>query len=406
MSKASLPRKLAAYSIAAGVAVTATSAHGALQVFDHRSSPLGASVEDNYSVWDHDLAVLHMDGTYKRSTHDGAAYTFYDQNGVTTPIDAADKTDTSIWFTPHYFLAQSGFGMKGYDGHFAYTGTGGVAGNLIDGSEDVNDLYEAYHSNDPDIGVESVATQVDGALNYVTAPGVGVVMFGNGGQSSSPGWGGSSVWGDRKGFQGPGFVGFYVDDVDGRHYGWVQVSFAWRPYFMSIHGWAYESTPYAPALLTYDPPAPDGDFDGDGDIDADDIDILCANMGGDPGAYDLDGNGAVDEDDMIYLIETLAEYDTDGDGTPDGTGSHRGDFNLDGVVNATDLQIMKGSFGLSGVGYAAGNANCDTVVNATDLQILKAKFGLSASAVPEPATLAVLALGASGVLAHRRRKNS
>ncbi len=405
MRSTSLPRKLAAYSIAAGVAVTATSAQGALQVFDHRSSPLGANVEDNYSVWDHDLAVLYMDGSYKLSTHDGVGYTFYDENGVTTPIEEADKIDGSIWFEHHDFLGETGSGMKGYDGLFAYSGNGGVAGNLVGGSEDVNDLYETYHTNDPDLGLEGLATEVDNSLNYQTDPGVGVVMYGNGGVSSSPGWGGSSAWGSRKGFGGTGFVGFYFDDVEGRHYGWVEVGFGYRPYGMSIYGWAYETASDTPAPLTYDPPAPDGDFDGDGDIDADDIDILCANMGGDVGTYDLDGSGVVDEDDMIYLVETLVEYDTDDDGTPDGTGSYRGDFNLDGVVNATDLQIMKGSFGLSGVGYAAGNANCDTVVNATDLQILKGSFGLSASGVPEPATLAALALGASGVLAHRRRKN-
>ena len=147
---------------------------------------------------------------------------------------------------------------------------------------------------------------------------------------------------------------------------------------------------------------PTGDFDGDGDVDADDIDILCANMGGDPGTYDLDGDTDVDEDDMIYLVESLIEYDTNGDGTPDGQGTYQGDFNLDGVVNATDLQIMKGSFGNSGVGYADGNANCDIVVNATDLQILKGNFGSIAAAVPEPITLGLLAVGGAALL--RRRK--
>ena len=146
-----------------------------------------------------------------------------------------------------------------------------------------------------------------------------------------------------------------------------------------------------------------GDFDGDGDIDADDIDILCANMGsGDLATYDLDDSGVVDEDDMILLVETLVEYDTDGDGTADGQGTFQGDFNLDGVVNATDLQIMKGNFGVGGVGFAGGNANCDTVVNATDLQILKAKFGLVASAVPEPLTIGLLAAGATALLRRKR----
>ena len=147
----------------------------------------------------------------------------------------------------------------------------------------------------------------------------------------------------------------------------------------------------------------EGDFDGDGDVDADDIDILCANMGGDLDPYDVDSSGVVDEDDMIFHVENLVEYDTDQDGTADGAGTYRGDFNLDGVVNATDLQIMKGSFGSSGVGYASGNANCDTVVNATDLQILKGAFGSSASGVPEPLTVGLLALGGAALLRRRSR---
>ena len=147
---------------------------------------------------------------------------------------------------------------------------------------------------------------------------------------------------------------------------------------------------------------PQGDFNGDGDIDADDIDILCANMGGDPLTYDIDGDGDVDEDDLIEFVEVVVEYDTDGDGTPDGTGTYRGDFNLDGVVNATDLQIQKGFFGGSGIGYAAGNANCDTVVNATDLQIMKATFGSAAAAVPEPLTVGLTAIGGLALLRRRR----
>ena len=145
----------------------------------------------------------------------------------------------------------------------------------------------------------------------------------------------------------------------------------------------------------------DGDLDDDGDVDADDVDLLRANLG--DAAYDLDGDGIADEDDLIHLIETLVAYDTDGDGTPDGVGTFRGDFNLDGTVNGTDLSIMNGNFGTAG-GYAAGNANADSTINGTDLSILAAAFGNTATAaIPEPASLALLLTGAAALLRKRRR---
>ena len=150
--------------------------------------------------------------------------------------------------------------------------------------------------------------------------------------------------------------------------------------------------------------APDGlgDFDGDGDVDADDIDLLCANIGGDPATYDLDGDGDVDEDDFIVLIETLTEWDND---VTSGVGTFRGDFNPDGVVDLTDLQILKQSFTLSGIGYAAGNANCDSLVDLTDLQIMTQAFGsVAAAAVPEPAFATLLVLGGVGLLRRRNRR--
>ncbi|HDZ21643.1 hypothetical protein LCGC14_0315830 [marine sediment metagenome] len=145
---------------------------------------------------------------------------------------------------------------------------------------------------------------------------------------------------------------------------------------------------------------PPGDFDGDGDIDADDVDILCANMGGDPATYDVDEDGDVDEDDMIVLIETLVEL-TDGVRV----GTERGDFNLDGLIDGTDLALMKTAFGLPGQNYADGNANCDAFVDGTDLAILKTNFGFIAptgGAVPEPVTIGLLSLGGIALLRRKR----
>ncbi|KKN86410.1 hypothetical protein LCGC14_0269650 [marine sediment metagenome] len=144
------------------------------------------------------------------------------------------------------------------------------------------------------------------------------------------------------------------------------------------------------------PPVP-GDFDGDRDVDTDDINLLCDNMG-DP-AYDVDGDDDADEDDMIYLIQNLVEL-TDGVRV----GTKRGDFNLDGFVDGTDLALMKTAFGQPLMDYADGNANCDDFVDGTDLAILKINFGFIADpAVPEPVTIGLLALGGLAML--RRRKS-
>ena len=143
---------------------------------------------------------------------------------------------------------------------------------------------------------------------------------------------------------------------------------------------------------------PDVDVDSDGDVDVDDIETLIANLG--DVAFDLDGDGDTDEDDLIYLVENRVEWSRPGGES--GVGTKRGDANLDGYLNATDLALMAAAFGQTG-GWSAGNVNTDGVVNATDLAILAENFGFQApaAAIPEPATIGLLALGGLALL---RRK--
>jgi hypothetical protein len=205
-------------------------------------------------------------------------------------------------------------------------------------------------------------------------------------------WGYSAFWDEVWGYAGSNggaadnLIGF---EMDGKK-GWMRLDF-------SAHRTGVRLTEYYFDVLT------SGDFDGDGDVDSDDVDVLCANIGGDPATFDVDGDGDVDEDDMTFHVENYLEYDSDGDGTVDGAGTFRGDFNTDGSVNGTDLSIMSGSFG-GAAGFASGNANCDATVNGTDLSILSGVFGnVATAAIPEPVTMTLLSLGGVTLLRRRSR---
>jgi hypothetical protein len=139
-----------------------------------------------------------------------------------------------------------------------------------------------------------------------------------------------------------------------------------------------------------------GDFDNDGDIDADDIDLLMANLGGDPAVYDLTNDGVVDQDDVdewVFNIVPIGEN----------IGTVYGDFNLDGEVNAGDLALLATNYGTVGDwGWATGDGNGDGNVDAGDLAMLATNYGTVVHPVPEPITMSLLAVGGAVLL--RRRK--
>jgi hypothetical protein len=86
-----------------------------------------------------------------------------------------------------------------------------------------------------------------------------------------------------------------------------------------------------------------------------------------------------------------------------------GDFDMDGDVDVSDLGILATNYGTTvGMTWREGDANGSGGVDVSDLGELATYYGQStqgaAGAVPEPATLSLLGLGALALLIRRRRR--
>jgi hypothetical protein len=81
-----------------------------------------------------------------------------------------------------------------------------------------------------------------------------------------------------------------------------------------------------------------------------------------------------------------------------------GDVNRDGTVNSTDLGLLLSKYNqtiASGDLWSQGDLNADGTVNSTDLGLLLSHYnqtGNATSAVPEPSTVALIAIASTGLL--------
>jgi autotransporter-associated beta strand protein len=92
--------------------------------------------------------------------------------------------------------------------------------------------------------------------------------------------------------------------------------------------------------------------------------------------------------------------------------TYYGDTNLDGKVDTGDFMTMSQNFGKTGQAWVAGDFNYDGKVNALDFNAVATNFGATqltappvlGALVPEPASLALLAVPALALRRHRRQK--
>ena len=355
-----LSGRLAAYSLAAGVAAAGGQTIQAVNVVYNNGGAGWFSARPHFGgqTGGYDMILFKLDGTVL--VGDAA-------------IDPTLPNTPSIEFMGESYNYQYHWGDgKSRDSAFLRLSNAGVVGNYWSAAAEANKLAgDGY---------------IDSSSSFVTGDAEGDVGL--------YGYGWYSVVGQ---FSGRGYLGFYMDNpATGRHYGWADITINSARNEITLHGFGVETRPdvgiYAGGFWGG---AYDLFPDFDDDVDADDIDALRANLG-DP-EYDLNLDGVTDADDIAHFIHHFVDI------TGGRVGSEVGDVNLDGLINATDMMLMAAAFGQVGLGYGDGNLNADTVVDGTDLAILKANFGYVASAVPEPITFSLLAMGATGLTIKRQR---
>lgn len=149
---------------------------------------------------------------------------------------------------------------------------------------------------------------------------------------------------------------------------------------------------------------PEGDVNGDGLVNGADInDLTGAIASGDTSSnYDVNGDGSVNGADRGYLVEDLLM-------------TYFGDSNLDGEFNSADF-VAVFTFGQYEDGIAgnssweSGDWNGDGEFDSSDFVTAFTAGGYelgpraAVSAVPEPATATLLALGLLGFAGTRRRR--
>jgi hypothetical protein len=103
-----------------------------------------------------------------------------------------------------------------------------------------------------------------------------------------------------------------------------------------------------------------------------------------------------------YSTGVVYDYDNDTITIELLAGLLAGDADLDRNTNALDYLVVSNGYGTGSL-WAEGDVNCDGSVNALDYLVISNNYGAH---TPEPATLAILAMGGAWVVFRRRRQGT
>ncbi len=155
------------------------------------------------------------------------------------------------------------------------------------------------------------------------------------------------------------------------------------------------------------PPEVACDFNGDMLCDIADIDMLTAEIatGGNNLALDINNDSVIsiaDRDEWLSFSQAAGKNGLSDDYL-------LGDANLDGTVDAGDLNELGQRWQMNDNAWSHGDFTADGIVNASDLNELGQNWQkmvplAAAAAVPEPSALSLLVIAALGLVGRRRRR--